>query len=58
MRIKTFVCEGCGAKYEEIFTTSEEIPLEISCAECGKSMKITWDLKNNPHKWHYMDALN
>jgi len=59
MRIKAFKCEACGADFEEIYTSDETIPDEIPCEKCDKGIMMpTWDIKKNPHKWHYMDALS
>lgn len=55
MRLVGYRCNKCGKQEEELFNDSEKKPkkLKRKCG-CGGTF-IKFDVKNNCHRWNYMD---
>ena len=54
-KLVNYTCEECGDDHEEIFFDTEEAPEELSeVCSCGGTYRKN-NLKNNAHRWVYMD---
>jgi len=55
-RMVGYVCDKCGTKDEELFTSDTEVKpetLDRKCI-CGGNL-VKNDRKDNNHRWNYLD---